>query len=112
MLVILDTMKIKGLMQTKLISREELSERSGMSFDSVAHLFAGRFKMVQSGSLESLAGVFGVAPVELVGSPEAMKSRREELERTLEEGAGTPARIKRYKKEAGQLDNILRRYCI
>lgn len=105
--VVLDAMKLKGLMQSNLVSREELSARSGLSFDSVAHLFSGRFKMVQSSSLESLARAFGVDPVELIGSPDAMTARRNELESILAEGTGTPAKIKRYTKEANRLNAML-----
>lgn len=79
MYVIIDATKIKQIMMAECMDREELAEKSGVSLNTIAHLFSGKFKRVQASSLHNIAGAMGVKKERLLACEEELQERRQEV---------------------------------
>lgn len=68
-------LKVGALMRDKNISEKEMSERADLARNTVRALMRGSVARVDLGTLEKIAGVLGVRPLELFEETEEKPGR-------------------------------------
>lgn len=62
----LDTKKLRALREERVLSLRDLEELSGVSYNTIYRLEAGRHKQAHPRTIRKLAAALGVEPQELV----------------------------------------------